>query len=179
MLLKASAGIHPSPDPYQLWSGGAPNSLDHTLLNRLPSTKGYSSELINFTNRWQLFDEARVEVIDNGTVAAHAVFDTVGSTRTDWFRQSRYLPARSSFTDLASRDFTAAPGRHFRIEGERAFYINYTQNSCNDEGWLMATHGNACGYETSSQLRLLYSPTGALMPVASMPNGDALVVFAR
>jgi hypothetical protein len=177
MLYKASAGPYSAPAPDTLWTSGAFNSTNSALLGREPNTLDYASELI--ANRWSSFSNARVEVVDGGAVAAYATFDTVGSTPTDWFRPTRYVPASSSWSDIASSDWSASPGRVFQIEGQRAFEINYVENACDDYGWLMATHANTCAYESSSEVRILYAPSSTIAPISTMSQADALVVFGR
>ncbi|HMI94813.1 MAG TPA: fibrinogen-like YCDxxxxGGGW domain-containing protein, partial [Polyangiales bacterium] len=179
MLMKASAGPYTGVGAAELWSNGAVNSADAALLGRVPALSHYASELITGAGRWALFREARVEVIDSGAIAAVATFDAFGSSNSSWFAPARYLTPRSRWSDIAGLSWSAAPGRFFQIPGNRAFYINYVENSCDDQGWLLATHAGTCSYEPSNELRILYSPTNSLSSVASMPAADALVIFAR
>jgi hypothetical protein len=179
MLYKVSAGGFAAPAPEALWTDGARNATNTSLLSRAPSALGYASELITSASAWAQFKEARVEVIDNGALAKFATFGTVGSDDVNWFSAARYIASRSSWSDIASRTWDDSAGQAFDLVGDRAFYINYTSNACDDQGWLTVTHAGVCGYEPASEVRILYSPTSTIATMASMPQADALIVFAR
>ena len=179
MLYKVSAGGFTAPAPDDLWTDGARNTTNTSLLSRAPSALGYASELITSASAWAQFKQARVEVIDNGSVAKFATFDTVGSDDVNWFSAARYIANRSSWSDIASRTWDGSPGQAFELVGDRAFYINYMSNACDDQGWLTATSAGAAATSQPVKCAILYSPTSTISTMASMPQADALIVFAR
>lgn len=170
-------------DPGDLWTSGATNADDLSLMDRALATRNYRSGLVD-TN-WTDFVEAKVEVV-TGTVVARVIeFDTVGSDPLSWFAPDRHVV--SSWTDLPTDpSWTNNNGRFFDIEGgSRDWYINLQWGGCpSDRGWLMITRGNFCYWEGTTQdpVEIIYSvlPThGSAPSQTETAFGDSLIVFVR
>lgn len=170
-------------DAGDLWTTGATNADDLTLLNRGIATRNYRSGLVD-TN-WADFTEARVEVVTGTVVAQYIEFDTVGSDQLSWFAPDRHYA--SSWTDLPTDpNWTNNNGRFFDIDlGGRDWYINLQWGGCPyDRGWLMITRGNFCYWEatTGDPVEIIYSvlPTDGSAPSATETGfADSLIVFVR
>jgi hypothetical protein len=182
-----AAGLRPR--AADAWTGAPYNELEASVLTRAAGTADYASSLVQATstgpNGWSQFDEARLEVIDNGGVAVYATFDAVESTSLDWFSPARYLHTRSTWQDIHTRSWTGVNsndlnGVYFSIDTTtRHWYINNNWGGCSsDSGWLTATHYGDCAWESSAEVRILYSPTGLLLNSA-MSQADLMLVWAR
>ena len=78
------------------------------------------------------------------------VFNATGSDRENWFSKNRLI--QSPWTDLETEQ-----QNYFSVLGDlasgRGFYINKKNNSCDsDFGWLMASSGKLCDYESRHSL---------------------------
>lgn len=169
-------------DASDLWTNGATNAADITLMDRAIATRNYRAAFLD--PAWASFTQARVEVVTGTVVAKFIEFDTVGSTPNDWFASDRHTA--SNWTDLPTDpNWQNNSGRFFTIfGGARDWYINLQWGGCPaDRGWLMITRGNFCYWEGNSgdPVEIIYSvlPTHGGAPTAQTGYADSLIVFVR
>lgn len=182
MVYKKSAGtpLH----GYALWTLGAVNDTNPSLLNREQAQLDYVSSAVQM---WSTFapSEARIEVIDDGDVVREVIFDTTDSNSVSWFAPERV-------TASAWEDLPTAPGwqgsgygRYFSIEGgaDRSWYISKTWGQCDDEIWLAITHSDWCDWEDGDpNAQILYSAdntVGRTKDSSKVRRADAFAVFVR
>ena len=181
MVFKLTAGVDGDADA--LWTGGALNDEDETLLNAGPSTVHYVSRAIDAA--WTGITAARTHVYDDtGTQQVFAKFDATGASSTSWFAQAQLTS--SSWTDIG----TLTPA-YFSVAGDaqygRRFFINYLYGGCeSDAGWLVVdTSPDPCDWETDAvsgpALRINYAPSGTVVnwTNGTIGRGKVFAVFVK
>ncbi|MBN2191194.1 MAG: hypothetical protein JW751_00110, partial [Polyangiaceae bacterium] len=179
MLYKKSSGVPTAAEA--LWAGAPMNEMEITLLDRSQhASLDYASRLIQ---DFDLFSEARVELVTAGTAARALVFDALGSTSMGWFAPERYLAG--GWTDLPTTASWegSATGRYFSVsgQGERDFFVNYTgSTTCSAyQGWMLVTGpSGTCSFDTPAYT-VRYAAGTARTYLTSTATADALVVFGQ
>ena len=187
MVLKISSGV--MGDPHALWSGGAVNADDESLLNLEKSEAHYVSSFID--DYWNAngvaITEARTHVYTGDAIAKFWKYDAAMSSTDDWY-------SNDTLVDSSYEDLPAEVSNHFSILGEntsgRRFFINRNYAGCpGDQGWLnIDTTPDNCMWDMNKgaePIRILYAPETTFINWTdavndgSIGDGDVFTVFVR
>jgi len=98
-----------------------------------------------------------VIVYEGGVIKKELLFAATGTDKLNWFSEGKLIS--SSWTDIKTE-----PKNYFSIQGDgrvsRSFFINRNYGGCpNDAGWLVASGGTECSWESSAahKNKVLYS----------------------
>ncbi|VDI36909.1 Hypothetical predicted protein [Mytilus galloprovincialis] len=168
------------------------NSAAQSLIT--PIKQHFKSDFINHWDALQI-DQVRVSVYKNGTERAFFLFNGVGSSKTNWFSQSRLL--NTSYTDLGQSTTT----NYFSINGHtrnlsnlqthffRRFFINAKYGGCCcDTGWVFVSDIHSYGVCDWEHLYLpqkpfiIFSPKSTRSQYSNDSNdilADTLAIFVK